>query len=63
VETATPAPAPTPPPAVIAPAALVRPTLPRTGADVLPLARLGTLLILAGGAALTTGAALRRRTA
>src|SRR5581483_8646161 len=47
-----PAPAATPPAVEISPVVLSRPTLPRTGADVLPLVRLGTLLILAGGAAL-----------
>ena len=38
-----------------------RPTLPRTGSDVLPLARLGTLLVLLGGSSLATRAALSRQ--
>ncbi|MCA1847170.1 MAG: hypothetical protein LC792_29050 [Actinobacteria bacterium] len=60
-ESAAPAPASTPPAVEISPAVLSRPTLPRTGADVLPLVRLGTLLIVAGGAALAFRAALSRR--
>ncbi len=56
-----PAPAATPPAVEISPVVLSRPTLPRTGADVLPLVRLGTLLILAGGAALAIRTALSRR--
>jgi hypothetical protein len=35
-----------------------RPTLPRTGGDVLPLTRLGTLLVLLGGVALVARAAI-----
>ena len=38
-----------------------RPTLPRTGSDTLPLARLGTLLVLLGGSSLATRAALSRQ--
>ena len=37
------------------------PTLPRTGIDMIPLARLGTLLVLLGLAALVTRAALARQ--
>ena len=56
------APAPAPAPAVaISPVAAVRPELPRTGGDVLPLARLGVLLVLAGGAARASRTALSRR--
>jgi hypothetical protein len=55
------APAPAPPTTEISPAVVVRPTLPRTGGDVLPLARLGTLMVLLGGLALTARAALSRR--
>ncbi len=61
VETAAPVAAPAPPDVEISPAVLVRPTLPRTGAEVLPLVRLGTLLILAGGTTLATRAVLTRR--
>jgi hypothetical protein len=61
VASPAPAPAPAPPSVAIVPAVALRPTLPRTGADVLPLARLGTLLIVAGGGALTIRAALPRR--
>jgi hypothetical protein len=59
-----PADAPTPPPAEDpAPAPEIssvayRPTLPRTGSDVLPLVRLGTLLVLLGGVALVARAAI-----
>lgn len=59
-----PADAPGPPPAEDpAPASEIssvayRPMLPRTGGDVLPLARLGTLLVLLGGVALVTRAAI-----
>jgi LPXTG-motif cell wall-anchored protein len=45
----------------ISPAVALRPTLPRTGADVLPLLRLGGLLLLAGGAAFGGRAVLGRR--
>jgi hypothetical protein len=38
-----------------------RPELPRTGSDVLPLTRLGTLLVLLGGASLVTRAAISRQ--
>ena len=38
-----------------------RPTLPRTGSDVLPLARLGTLLVLLGGLSLAIRAAISRQ--
>jgi len=58
---AAPAPAAAPPAVEISPAVLSRPPLPRTGADVLPLVRLGSLLILAGGAALAIRTALSRR--
>ena len=67
VEAPTPAPAdnapaaPAPPPAGISSQVLVHPTLPRTGGDVLPLARLGALLVLLGGAALAARAALSRQ--
>ena len=53
----------TPPAVDISPALAVGPTLPRTGADVLPLARLGGLLVLLGGAALAGRAILSRQTA
>ncbi len=43
--------APVPPATEISPAVTVRPTLPRTGGDIVPLARLGALLVLLGGAA------------
>jgi len=63
-----PVPAPVPPPAAaLAPPApevisaiAVVPTLPRTGADVLPLAGLGILLVLLGGVALAGRATLSR---
>jgi hypothetical protein len=56
------APAPAPAPAVeISPAVVVHPTLPRTGGDVLPLARLGGLLVLLGGVAQAARAGLSRR--
>jgi hypothetical protein len=58
-----PAPAPAPPTVEISPAVALRPALPRTGADVVPLVRLGTLLLLTGGAALTIRSLLSRRTA
>jgi hypothetical protein len=38
-----------------------RPELPRTGSDVVPLARLGTLLVLLGGASLAIRAAISRQ--
>ena len=52
---------PAPPATDISPAVLVQPTLPRTGGDVLPLVRLGVLLVLLGGAALAARAALSRQ--
>jgi hypothetical protein len=55
-----PAPAPAPPTAELSSVTL-HPTLPRTGGDVLPLARLGAILVLLGGAALATRAALSRQ--
>jgi|GEM_PF-5461803 len=61
VEVATPAAGPAAPAVEISPAVELRSTLPRTGADVLPLLRLGTLLTVAGGAALATRAAVGRR--
>ncbi|HKN39887.1 MAG TPA: hypothetical protein VJ456_12345 [Acidimicrobiia bacterium] len=57
-EQAAPALAPAPPTTEISPAVAVRPTLPRTGSDVVPLARLGAVLVLLGGASLATRAAL-----
>ena len=54
------APAPAPPATEISPTVVVHPTLPRTGGDVIPLAGLGALLVLAGGAALAARAALSR---
>ena len=54
------APAPAPPATGISPTLVVHPTLPRTGGDVVPLAGLGALLVLAGGAALAARAALSR---
>jgi hypothetical protein len=64
-ETPAPAagPAPTPPALEIIPAVAVVPTLPRTGADVLPLARLGALLVVLGGAALAGRATVSRSAA
>ncbi|HVW30980.1 MAG TPA: hypothetical protein VHL53_00450, partial [Acidimicrobiia bacterium] len=53
--------APAPVPVEISPAVAVRPELPRTGADVLPLTRAGLLLVLLGGAVLAARAALARR--
>ena len=55
------APAPAAVPVEISPAVAVRPELPRTGADVLPLTRTGLVLVLLGGAALVAQAALSRR--
>jgi hypothetical protein len=60
---APPADAPAPPAETPAPAPEIssvayRSTLPRTGGDVLPLARLGTLLVLLGGVALVARAAI-----
>jgi hypothetical protein len=60
-EPVAPAPAPTPPATGISPTLVVHPTLPRTGGDVVPLARLGALLVLLGGAALAARAALSRQ--
>ena len=57
----TPPAAPAPPRVEITPAVAVAPTLPRTGADVLPLARLGGLLVLLGGVALAGRATLSRQ--
>jgi hypothetical protein len=58
------APAPAPAPAVeISPAVVVRPMLPRTGGETLPLVRLGILLILTGGGVLAARAALSRQVA
>jgi hypothetical protein len=57
---AGPAPAPAAPQVEISPTAAVRPMLPRTGGDVVPLTRLGTLLVLLGGASLAARGALRR---
>jgi hypothetical protein len=59
-----PAPAePTPAPAAAPELSSVAyyPTLPRTGIEMIPLARLGTLLVLLGLAALVTRAALARQ--
>jgi hypothetical protein len=59
-----PADTPAPPPASEAGPAIeissvaYRPTLPRTGSDVLPLTRLGMLLVLLGGVALAARAAI-----
>jgi len=58
VEEAAVAPAP---PATEITSVAFRPTLPRTGGDMLPLARLGALLVLLGGTALATRAALSRQ--
>ena len=55
---ADPAPAPGPP---VELSAVAQPMLPRTGSDTLPLARLGGLLVLLGGIALATRAALSRQ--
>ncbi|HEV7865528.1 MAG TPA: hypothetical protein VGR20_22715 [Acidimicrobiia bacterium] len=55
-----PAPAPALPATELSPAVVLHPTLPRTGGDVSPLVRLGALLIVLGGAALTARAALSR---
>jgi hypothetical protein len=57
------APAPVPPALELIPARAVVPTLPRTGADVLPLARLGALLVVLGGAALAGRATVSRMAA
>jgi len=58
---AAPAATPAPPNVELSPAVALRPSLPRTGADVLPLVRLGGLLLLAGGAAMAGRAVLDRR--
>src|SRR5204863_306983 len=53
-----------PPPVLeIVPAVATTPMLPRTGADVLPAARLGALLVLLGSAALAGRATLCRQAA
>ena len=65
-ETPTPPPdagAPAPPVLEIVPAVATTPMLPRTGADVLPAARLGALLVLLGSAALAGRATLCRQAA
>jgi len=55
VDTPAAAAGPVPPAVDITPAVAVIPMLPRTGADVLPRARLGGLLVILGGAALASG--------
>ena len=58
VDAPVPPPADDPAPAPEISSVAYRPTLPRTGGDVLPLARLGTLLVLLGGVALVARAAI-----
>lgn len=57
-DTPAPPPAENPAPASEISSVAYRPTLPRTGGSVLPLARLGTLLVLLGGIALVARAAM-----
>jgi hypothetical protein len=58
VEDAAVAPAP---PGTELSSVVFRPELPRTGSNTLPLARLGAILVLLGGTALATRAALARQ--
>src|SRR5207245_2295618 len=61
--TVPPGPPPPAPPQETTPAVAAVPTRPRTGADVLPLAGLGALLVVLGGAALAGRATVSRSAA